>query len=277
MGRVSSYSSLLFSQEVVMKARMVSCMYEYMSRSLTHFNVAPILTGKIIEMATLAHSVLPEERARTLVRHMNAAHLVGYTCLSGVYTPDNFVEPFNKELRLLTANEMQSIVTSDRNMTKGGKTCGEIVSWAMKDVQSALNAGEIDSRMASTLRGILLEFRSNMSKMFNDKAQPAVTFFYFHLVSVLCCLYLPFFALNEAQESTSDGYHFTSKEIVHILVLLVQCLYVIGMRILAIKLMNPYEDDVEDLSILTFIKQGWEGSANILNTKMPSEEVDITV
>ena len=39
---------------------------------------------------------------------------------------------------------------------------------------------------------------------------------------------------------------------------------------LAIKLMNPYEDDIKDLSILTFIKQGWEGSgsANILNTKI---------
>ena len=217
-------------------------------------------------MAMLSKSVLSEERARALVRDMNAAHLVGYTCLSGIYNRRNFFEPLNKELCLLTANEVQSIVTSGGMNSKTGDACGVILSWAIDDVQSAFKAGEIDSRMASTLRGILLEFRSNMSKMFNDKAQPAVTFFYFHLVSVLCCLYLPFFALNEALESTSDGYHFTSKEIVHILVLLVQCLYVIGMRILAIKLMNPYEDDLEDLSILTFIKQGCESSSKILNT-----------
>ena len=33
---------------------------------------------------------------------------------------------------------------------------------------------------------------------------------------------------------------------------------------LAIKLMNPYEDDIKDLSILTFIKQGWEGRVVVL-------------
>ena len=48
---------------------------------------------------------------------------------------------------------------------------------------------------------------------------------------------------------------------------------------LAIKLMNPYEDDIKDLSILTFIKQGWEGSgsANILNTKIRPPQLPLSL
>jgi len=226
--------------------------------------------GKIIEMATLAKSVLPEERAHQLVRRMNAAHLVGYTCLSDTYTRRNFLDPFNEEMQVLKPHELSRLDSIDSNMTNGGNTYTEIVSWAMDDIQTAMQDGCIDPRMASTLRSTLLGFRTSMAQMFNKEDQPTVTFFYFHLISLLCCIYLPLFAMNEAHRAREEA-HLTPSDFGGALVVCVQCFYVIGMRSLAVKLMNPYDDDIDDLSVMTFIRTGWKASNTILNTKVPTE------
>ena len=54
-------------------------------------------------------------------------------------------------------------------------------------------------------------------------------------------------------------------------------MFVIGMRLLAMELMNPYEDDLQDLSVMTFIRTVWEASNRVLNAKFPSEKVDCSL
>ena len=249
---------------------MKSCSNVQSDVSFSFLCMFNIFAGKIIEMATLAKSVLPEERASQLVRRMNAAHLAGYTCLSDTYTRRNFLDPFNEEMQVLKPHELSRIDSIDSNMTNGGNTYTEIVSWGMHDIQTAMQDGIIDPRMASTLRKTLLDFRSSMSKLFNSADQPTVTFFYFHLISLLCCIYLPLFAMNEAFDA-SENPQLTISDFGAGLVVAVQCFYVIGMRLLAIKLMSPFGDDVEDLSVMTFVRTGWEASNTILNTKVPTE------
>jgi hypothetical protein len=224
--------------------------------------------GKIIEMATVTKTVLPLERADRLVRYLNAAHLVGYVGLSRTYGRDNFFNEFNNEMNVLTDKELNRIDEVDSSLT-GGICCWDIATWAMQDIQNALNAGEIDNRGAASLRTIVLDFRGAMSKMFNDSDQPAITFFYFHLVSFLCVVYLPLFAMYSAFQANQHSDGFTLSDVVQLIVVFVQCCYVIGMRILAIKLMDPFGDDPEDLSVMTFIRTGWETSNEILNAKFP--------
>jgi hypothetical protein len=204
------------------------------------------------------------------VRYLNAAHLVGYAGLSNTYNRDNFFNEFNNDMKVLTDKELNHIDELDSSFT-GGNNCWEIVTWAMKDIQNALNAGDIDNRAASSLRSIVLDFRGAMSQLFNDSDQPAITFFYFHLVTFLCCVYLPLFAMYSAFQANQYSDSFDLSDVVELIVVFVQCCYVIGMRLLAIKLMDPFGDDLEDLSVMTFVKTGWETSNKILNTKFPDE------
>ena len=76
--------------------------------------------------------------------------------------------------------------------------------------------------------------------------------------------------MNEAFDA-SENPQLTISDFGAGLVVAVQCFYVIGMRLLAIKLMSPFGDDVEDLSVMTYIRTGWEASNTILNTKVPTE------
>ncbi len=48
------------------------------------------------------------------------------------------------------------------------------------------------------------------------------------------------------------------------------------MRILAIKRMDPFRDDLEDSGVMTFIRTGWETSNKILNVKYPDETEEST-
>jgi predicted membrane chloride channel (bestrophin family) len=228
--------------------------------------------GKIMEMATITKAVLPKERAQRLVRYLNAAHLAGYAGLSDIYSRENFFDKFNKDMSVLTEKELYRLDEVDSSLT-GGSNCWEIVTWAMQDIQDALNAGDVDNRTASSLRAIVLDFRGAMSTMFNSADQPSVTFFYIHLVSFLCCIYLPLFAMYSAFEASQYSESFTLSDIIQGLVVFVQSCYVIGMRLLAIKLMDPFGADIEDLSVMTYVRTCWETSNKILNVNSPGEEI----
>lgn len=225
-------------------------------------------------MATLVKAILPYERASELIRRMNAAHLVGYTCLSDVYCQNNFFNPFNQEMQVLKAHELSSLRSFigelDGENTAGCSMFGEIISWAMQDIQCDVKDGYIDARTASTLRSTLLEFRSSISRMYNDHDQPAVTFFYFHLISIMCVVYLPLFAMEQAYQSVSDSNSFIYTDAICILVVIVESMFVVGTRIFAMKLMDPFDLDLEALSVMTYVRSCWQESNRILNSKIPS-------
>ena len=233
------------------------------------YNVSMKAKGKVTELASVAETVLPHERAQRLVRYVNAAHLVGYTALSDAYNKDNFFTPFNKEIQVLAKHEIVRLQEIDKDLNQPA-VCWEIVMWALKEIQDAMEAKLIDSRTAGSLRSIVLDFRGAMSTLFNDADQPSVTFYYYHLISFLCCIYLPLFATYQALEASEITTALTVSDFVQLTVVFVQCCYVIGMRLMATKLMSPYENDTEDLRVITFVKTCWERSNNILNVKYPS-------
>jgi hypothetical protein len=70
-------------------------------------------------------------------------------------------------MSFLTDKEVNRIDEVDSSLT-GGSNCWEIVTWAMKDIQNALNAGDINHRTASSLCTIVLNFCGALSSLFNN-------------------------------------------------------------------------------------------------------------
>jgi hypothetical protein len=231
--------------------------------------------GNILSVATIAATVMPKENSLRLVRHLNAAHLVGYAGLSETYSKANFFDGFNKDMKLLSGSEMKRINELDMD-TCGGEATWEILTWAMKDVQDATSAGIIDSRIASELRKHILEVRGAISALYNDIDQPPISFFHFHLLTLLCCIYLPIFAISHAYLSNTVTDNFTISDIFNFIVVFLQTCFVVGLRRLAMVNMDAFGDDVEDLSVMTFVLSTFKTSNRILDVEFLEKESDVT-
>jgi hypothetical protein len=231
--------------------------------------------GNIVSVATVAATVMPKETSLRLVRHLNAAHLVGYVGLSDTFTKANFFDGLNKDMKLLTGSELNRInvlmANGDGN-AGAGVACWEILTWAMKDVQEATEAGIIDGRVASELRKMILEGHGAMAALYNDIDQPPISFFHFHLLSLLCCIYLPIFAITHAYLSNTVTDNFTISDIFQFLVVFLQACFVIGLRKLALVNMDPFGEDIEDLSVMTFVMSAFKTSNQIIDVEFLEKE-----
>jgi hypothetical protein len=229
--------------------------------------------GSIVSIATIAATAMPKETSLRLVRHLNAAHLVGYAGLSETYSKANFFDGFNKDMKLIAGFELNRINELDMDKP-GGDAVWEILAWAMKDVQDATSAGIIESRVASQLRELILEFHGAMSVLYNDIDQPPISFFHFHLLTLLCCIYLPIFAISHAYLSnTADG-RFRLSDAFGFLVVVLQACFVVGLRKLALVNMDPFGHDIEDLSVMTFVMSTFKTSNKIIDVEFPEKESD---
>lgn len=54
--------------------------------------------------------------------------------------------------------------------------------------------------------------------------------------------------------------------------MLVQAIFVIGLRLLGQQMIDPYDEDEEDLSVLTYVREGWESSNRILASRLPDQD-----
>ena len=54
------------------------------------------------------------------------------------------------------------------------------------------------------------------------------------------------------------------------LVVLVQSIFVVGLRLLGQRLLDPYGSDLEDLSVLHYIEEAWTTSRRVLSTEFPA-------
>eukprot|EP00584_Thalassiosira_punctigera_P007426 CAMPEP_0172541766 /NCGR_PEP_ID=MMETSP1067-20121228/12536_1 /TAXON_ID=265564 ORGANISM="Thalassiosira punctigera, Strain Tpunct2005C2" /NCGR_SAMPLE_ID=MMETSP1067 /ASSEMBLY_ACC=CAM_ASM_000444 /LENGTH=384 /DNA_ID=CAMNT_0013327879 /DNA_START=121 /DNA_END=1272 /DNA_ORIENTATION=+ len=222
------------------------------------------------DVAGIVDSLLPKSDAARIVRYMNAAHVAGYAGLSSTYSKANFFDELDSRLGLLTPNERDRVESLD--MDSGGDCFREIVMWAMRLVTRAQDTGHVDARTAGTLRDKLLKFRDSMDSLYDYADQP-VPFYYIHFLSVLSTLYLPLFAVSLGYsagmgDGMGGGLHWTA-DVISGLIVLVQSIFVIGLRLLGQQMIDPYGDDEEDLSVLTYVREGWETSNRILASRLP--------
>jgi hypothetical protein len=104
-----------------------------------------------------------------------------------------------------------------------------------------------------------------------DYCDQPIHFFYIHFLCLLSAFYLPLFAMDNAYSvGSGDEVHWPAEVLTGLIVLL-QAIFVIGLRMLGQRMVDPYGSDLEDLSVLRYVKEAWLVSNRILAVKLPAE------
>ena len=207
-------------------------------------------------------AALPFERGIRIVRYLNSAYILGYVGLSGVYSFDEFFVPLNKRYNLLTDDEYHRIRRIDHSGFSSDPV-REVITWCITDVHDALKQGYIDPHTAQDLRGQILQVRGAIADMYDHYDQP-VLFIYVHFIVILTAIYLPLAAGYISYEvAQSETAHWIN-DVIGLLALLLQCIFVIGVRYVAQVMRVPYSGELESLPVLSFVEGCCDMSLRIM-------------
>eukprot|EP01082_Thalassiosira_pseudonana_P004889 g4468.t1.1.5e174189 g4468 g4468.t1 contig15:1091910-1092843(+) len=239
------------------------------ARFLEMYGFSKACSGRIQDVAGLARCQLPPEAADRLVRHFNAAQIAGYVGLNAIgqgspYSKTNFFDEYNKQYKLLTPEEMKMLEHHD--MDHSGLCMKELVTWCQEDVTNSRKAGFIDSYQEKFLHDKILAFRAAMDGMYDYTDQPP-HFFYIHFLVLLSALYLPLFAIDTAYAAGWGNETYVGLDILNGIIVFLQCIFVVGLRSLGTKMIDPYGDDLEDLSVINYVEGTLEICSTIMNSK----------
>eukprot|EP00586_Coscinodiscus_wailesii_P001510 CAMPEP_0172483272 /NCGR_PEP_ID=MMETSP1066-20121228/10188_1 /TAXON_ID=671091 /ORGANISM="Coscinodiscus wailesii, Strain CCMP2513" /LENGTH=297 /DNA_ID=CAMNT_0013247031 /DNA_START=382 /DNA_END=1275 /DNA_ORIENTATION=- len=223
--------------------------------------------GRILDVAMMARARLTKETGCRIIRYMNAAHVAAFVGLSDTYTSSNLFAPLNKEKNFLTEQETQRIV--EIGPDSGSSAAFELLAWAMMEVELALKDEQIDPRHASQFRDNVLEMRASIGAIYDFKDQP-IPFFYIHFLCLLTAFYLPLYSLNSALDLGSESDAHWAKDLLSCLVVLLQAIFIVGLRVLGQKLSDPFGTDLVDLSVMHYCAFTWKLSNRLLLSHAPS-------
>jgi predicted membrane chloride channel (bestrophin family) len=241
------------------------------SRFFAMYQLAKKCSGQVQDVAGLATAQLPKGQALRLIRYMNAAQVTGYVGLGGPYTKNNCFNVYNKEHKLLNSREMARV--EELNMDSGAAAFKELVTWCQKDVGRARKAGLIDAYEANEMQSRILALRGAMDGIYDYCAQPT-HFFYIHFLCLLSALYLPLFAVDNAFSAGWGADADWGLELLNGLIVLLQAIFVVGLRVLGQVMVDPFGADLEDLSVITYVSTTIENS-HIIMSSQQDEEVDV--
>jgi predicted membrane chloride channel (bestrophin family) len=169
---------------------------------------------------------------------------------------------------LVTDEELARLTEID---LEAGLNCSrELTTWCMMEIQVAYKKGILDSELANLYRTQILQMRAAIGKI-SDAADLPIPFFYVHFICLLSAMYLPLFAVNGAYNAGIGNETYWTADVTAGLIVVLQSIFVIGLRILGQKLSDPYGDDSVDFSVIYFVTCIWQMSNRILNSQFPSE------
>lgn len=205
-------------------------------------------SGRVQDIAGLVAAKLPSSIAHRIVRYMNAAHLAGYVGLGGPYTKENFFDHFNELHGLLQPNELAKF--DKHNVTglyawagarRENNVFKELCTWVQKEVATAQRQGLIDTIEATDMHTRILNLRAHMDGIHDTCFQPP-HFFYIHFLCLLSALYLPLFAIEMSATLGWDANNSNPlTEIVAVIIVLLQSIFVVGLRLLGQRMIDPCE------------------------------------
>ncbi|MGK3734513.1 MAG: putative membrane chloride channel (bestrophin family) [Bacillariaceae sp.] len=223
--------------------------------------------GLIQDTAGLVSCQFPDSaRKERLIRYMNASHVAGYVGLGGPYSKRHFFDHFNQEHNLLNKDELAKV--DHHNMDSGSATFKELITWCQLEVAAARKAGHIDTYEAVELQNRCLNFRAAMDGIYDYCEQPT-QFFYIHFLVLISTIYLPLFAVGSGYSSGWGDEMDWKIEILNVTIVALQAIFVVGLRLLAQKMVDPYGLDLEDLSVISYIYVGIENSNIIMSAQPP--------
>lgn len=235
---------------------------QYSNRFDRFFQDSVGAQGRIFDTATMVKAALPFERGVRIVRYLNSAYILGYIGLSKVYSYDEFFKPMNKRYNLLTDDEYKRI----REINACGfnsDNVREVITWCITDVHNALQQGYIDPHTAQDLRGQILKVRGIIADMYDHYDQPLL-FIYVHFIVILTAIYLPLAAVYISHEVASSEAAHWFNDVIGLLALLLQCMFVIGVRYVAQVMRIPYAGELESLPVLSFVEGCCDMSLRIM-------------
>ena len=236
---------------------------------LEMYGFSKACSGRIQDVAGLAVAQLPEDVGEKLLKHMNAAQIAGYVGLNAIgqgspYSKLDFFDVYNQKYSLLTPKEM--VLIEHHDMDNSNMCFKELVTWCQQDVSKARKDGHIDSFQEKAMHDKILALRASMDGMYDYTDQPP-HFFYIHFLVLLSALYLPLFAIDTAYSTGWGNEVSIPMDVLNGLIVLLQCIFVVGLRSLGNKMIDPYGDDLEDLSVLTFVEGTLETVEVILHSQ----------
>eukprot|EP01034_Spumella_vulgaris_P043644 gene43644-54217_t len=128
------------------------------------------MEGRIFNVALLARTNLPTVDAWRLLRYLNAAHLLGYVGLSEVYNDENFFDPMNDQLQLLTALETARV--KEIGIDTGGSAYREVIGWCLEIITDHFNSGLLDAGTKNAMISEVLTLRGAIGGLYDYDDQP---------------------------------------------------------------------------------------------------------
>lgn len=186
------------------------------------------------------------------------------------YSKANFFDQYNQKYKLLTSEEMK--ILSHNDMEQSGFYMKELVTWCQLDTARARKAGHIDRFQEIEMNNRILQFRASIDGIYDFTDQPP-HFFYIHFLVLLSSIYLPLFAVDTAIAAGWGEDRYIGLDIINFIIVFLQCIFVIGLRALGVHMIDPYGDDLEDLSVISYVEGTLEICSLIMNTSQPDYEI----
>lgn len=283
-GKLPTYLSTLGSGNIAALGGFISFILVFYvnqthKRYFDLYSNSMAVKGRIFDVAALAKTTFGSDQAaaRRLVRYLNAAHAAGYVGLSDTYPSGSFFAHVNSTCGLLTRREMTRMNVI--NMDKGGCAHRELIVWCLKEINDAkLRArndpnSPFDSELINMLREKVLAVQAAMGQIYSAQDLP-IPFYYVHFIVILTAMYLPLFAIAAGLKAGTGAHVHWTADVVAGLVVMLQALFINGLRVLGQKMSDPYGDDLVDLSVMFYVHFTWINSNRILEARLPAPEDD---
>jgi predicted membrane chloride channel (bestrophin family) len=220
------------------------------------------MEGKIFNLAYLARDNMHTNMAWQFVRYLNCAHVLGYVGLSDTYERQNLFEPFNKQLKLFTVDEVMRL--NEMDMDKMGARCYlEVLGWATRLLSDDHHAGMLVPVVYNNMMSEVLQLRASISALFEFEDQP-IPFVYVHLIYFLTAFYLPLFSFFVA---ISYGNLNHLANIPGVVIVFLNNFFIVGLLEIGKFMSEPYGADHCDLSVMHYIHFTWQQTRRIMSGK----------
>ena len=237
------------------------------------------IIGKIVNICLLSKSYLTSEDTWRMMRYANAVHLLGYVGLSDVYTDSNTFKPINHIQKLLNSEEIKRL--EEIGLDNGGNCFREVICWMLdllsnrsnekEDDNATLSSSLVSSQLCIMITDEILQLRGFVTLLFFFEDQP-LPFVYLHSLVLSISMFLPIcsyaIATNLFPKSilptVEDSYLY---EPLGLFVLCLVIFFFEGLKCISHQLMDPYGDDVHDLSVFHYINSAILSSRRVLSSK----------
>jgi len=232
--------------------------------------------GFMSNICLFAHNWFSFAGKRRIFRYLNAAHILSFVGLEGVYDETNLFAPLNTAHRLLSETEIQKMKLY---AFKGSTPYRVLLSWVMESIREEFIQGGISNAEMLKCLKLVFQLRGSLTRVYHFKQQP-IPFTYIALVEVIVDWFLPFYAVSIGYTSAGNLHEGFFSFFLEFLYVVAYSLITTGLRRLGKRLQDPLGMDLEDFDVLDILSSAIDQTNKILraprlNLISEVEELDL--